>query len=379
MLNPVMNRSLLAALSFALLAQFAAAQKPSDIVLKKDGARLRGLEITEFALSGIKAQRAGSAVEVPAHQILSVEWGDLPDAFIAARAAMERGDYTNAVQLFGEAANTAKRELVKHDAEFFQIKAAVASIGADQNAARNAADRAKSWVGSNATHWRIPEALLLAGRAQRLAGATDDAATTLKDLDDRATREGFGAVWSARAKFELAQAQLDGGKSSDARSTFQSASSAADTALGQASGDDAELRTIKLLAKVGEGETYIGDKDYTKAESFFSSLKRNDSAELAAAGHAGEGEAILLNALANNRTDELRRAQIALATAAVVDSGAGEIAAKANYYLGRCVLALGQEREGDTFKARAQAYFQIVVSSYPTTRWAGLARAELAK
>ncbi|MCA8966678.1 MAG: hypothetical protein KDC48_17490 [Planctomycetes bacterium] len=379
MLTQVIHRSLVAALSIATLCSFAAAQKATDVVLKKDGARLRGLQITEFSLSGIKATRGDTPVEVPAHQILDVAWGDLPDAFVAARAALERGDALNAVQLFGEAANAAKRDLVKHDAEFFQLKAAVASIGTDQNAARNAADRAKSWVSSNSTHWRIPEALLLAGRAQRLAGATDEAATTLKDLDDRASREGFGAVWSARAKFELAQALLDGGKSSDARSAFQAASLAADTALGQPSGDDAELRTIKLLAKVGEGETYIGDKDYSKAESFFGSLKRSDSHELAAAGHAGEGEAILLNAMANGRADELRRAQIALATAAVLDAGTGQVAAKANYYLGLCLLALGQEREGDTFKDRAKAYFQLVTNNYPTTRWAGLARAELAK
>ncbi len=384
MLTHVIHRSpvpalSLAALSIAALCSFAAAQKPADVVLKKDGARLRGLQINEFSLSGIKATRGETPVEVPGHQILDVVWGELPDAFVAARAALERADYVNAVQLFGEAATAAKRDLIKHDAEFFQIKAAVAGIGTDQNAARNAAERAKSWVSSNANHWRIPEAQLLAGRAQRLAGATDEAATTLKELDDRASREGFGVVWSARAKFELAQALLDGGKSSDARTTFQSASTAADTALSQPSGDDAELRTIKLLAKVGEGETYIGDKDYAKAESFFASLKRSDAAELAAAGHAGEGEAILLNALANGRSDELRRAQIALANAAVLDAGTGQVAAKANYYLGLCVMALGQDREGDTFKDRAKAYFQLVTSSYPATRWAGLARAELAK
>lgn len=378
-LTPALSKVALVALSALATAPFALAQQAADIVLKKDGARLRGLEITEFTLTGIKAQRGGAAVEIPGHQILAVEWGNMSDAYIAARAAMERGDYINAVQQFGEAASKSTRDLVKKDAEFFQIKAAVASIGPDKNAARNAADRAKAWVSSNGTHWRIPEALLLAGRAQRMAGATDEASTTLRDLDDRATREGFGAVWSARAKFELAQTLLDGDKAAEARTTFQSASAAADTALTNPSGDDGELRTIKLLAKVGEGETYIGDKDYARAESFFSSLKRDPASELAAAGHAGEGEAILLNALANGRTDDLRRAQIALATAAVADSGSGQIAAKANYYLGRCLLALGLDREGDTFKTRAQAYFQIVVTSYPTTRWAALARAELNK
>ncbi len=375
---PIVPRLAAAALVAAVLAGSTAAQKAADVVLKKDGARLRGLEVTEFALTGIKAQRGSDSIEIPPHQVMSIEWGNLPDAFIAARSAMERGDYANAVQLFGEAQNQSSRDLVKVDAQFFQIKAAVASVGNDQNAARNAAERAKGWVAANGTHFRLPEAMLLAGRAERLAGQADAAATTLRELEDRASRDAFGPIWSARAKFELAQALLGGGKSSEARTTFQAASQSADNALTTPSADDAELRTIKLLAKVGEGESFLGEKDYAKAESFFRDLARGSAAELHAAGHAGEGEAIFLAALENQRLDDVRRAQIALAKAAVLDSD-GEIAAKANYYLGRCLLALGQEREGDTFKSRAQSYFKLVVDHYPASRWAGPARAELAK
>jgi TolA-binding protein len=62
-----------------------------------------------------------------------------------------------------------------------------------------------------------------------------------------------------------------------------------------------------------------------------------------------------------------------------MDSTNGEASAKANYYLGRCLLELGQDKEGDSFKQRAQAYFEIVYSSYSTTRWAGLAKTAAAK
>ena len=57
----------------------------------------------------------------------------------------------------------------------------------------------------------------------------------------------------------------------------------------------------------------------------------------------------------------------------------GEASAKANYYLGRCMLALGPDKAGDNYKQRAQSYFQIVYTAYPTTRWAGLARVEANK
>ena len=56
-----------------------------------------------------------------------------------------------------------------------------------------------------------------------------------------------------------------------------------------------------------------------------------------------------------------------------------EASAKANYYLGRCLLELGPERENDTWKQRANSYFQIVVNSYPTSRFAALAKQELAR
>ena len=133
------------------------------------------------------------------------------------------------------------------------------------------------------------------------------------------------------------------------------------------------------MARVGEGETYLVDKDYGKAESFFRGLVTSNQADLVGAGHAGEGEAQFLAALAANRPDDIRKAQMSLALACVHDAQSGEASAKANYYLGRCLLALGAEREGDTWKQRANAYFQIVVNNYASSRWAGPAKVEQAK
>ena len=74
----------------------------------------------------------------------------------------------------------------------------------------------------------------------------------------------------------------------------------------------------------------------------------------------------------------LRTAEIALAEACVLDTGAGDTAAKANYYLGRVVTALG-ERASQDWKNRATAYFNLVIRSYSTSRWVGPAKTELAK
>jgi TolA-binding protein len=369
-------RTLLPLLATLPLAALAPAQKINDVVLKKDGSRVRGVEITEFLLSGVRGKRGNDNFEVPGHTILAVEWSDPPEAFLTGRAALERGDFRTAAQLFGDVQSS--RPLVKADAEFFKIKAAVGAIGNDRAAAQTAAEHAKRWLANHPNHWRTPEALLLAGRAERLAGTASTAATTLRELDDRATREAFGAVWSARAKFELALTLLADGKAGEARTAFQTASSAADSALATPSADDVELKALKTMARVGEGETFLAEKDYAKAESFFRTLVSSNEPDLVAAGHAGEGEAIFLAAIADNRIEDIRRAQVRFATACVLDSQSGEASAKANYYLGRCLLAL-QEREGDTWKQRANGYFQLVISSYPTSRWVGPARIELSR
>lgn len=361
----------------ALLTPFATSQKVNDIVVKKDGARVRGLEVTEFLLTSVRAKRGSDDVEIPAHQVLAVEWSNLPDAYLVARAAMERGNFAHAVQMFGEAQNQTDRALVKVDAEFFLIQSAVAAIGADKNAAATAATRAKAWLTANQNHWRTPAALLLAGRAERLAGTGGGAATTLRELDDRATREGFGAIWSARAKAELALTLLADGKAGEARSAFQAAGSAVDAALGTPGPDDAELRMLKTQARVGEGETYLGDKDFARAEQFFHTLAVGNEPQLIAAGHAGEGQAIFL--AAGDNLAEVRRAQVALAKACVFDVTSGDASAKANYFLGRCLLALGPDREGDNFKTRANAYFETVVTGYPTSPWAAQAKIDQSK
>lgn len=364
-------------LAAAVLAPLAPAQKINDVILKKDGSRVRGVEITGFLLTGVRGKRGNDPFEIPAHQVVSVEWSNAPEQFLTGRSAMDRGDFRTAAQMFGDV--TSDRPLVKVDAEFFKIKAAIGAIGNDKAAAATAAGFAKKWLADNQNHWRTPEALLLCGRAERLAGTGGAAATTLRELDDRSSREAFGAVWSARAKSELALTLLGDGKAGEARTTFQSAAAAADSALATPSPDEAELKALKTMARVGEGETYLADKDYPKAESFFRSLISSNQPDLVAAGHAGAGEAVLLPALANNRVEDIRRAQISFATASVLDVQSGEASAKANYYLGRCLLALGPEREGDSFKQRANAYFQIVISSYPTSRWAGPAKVEQAK
>ncbi|MGE3171135.1 MAG: tol-pal system YbgF family protein [Planctomycetota bacterium] len=363
-----------AALALALAAALAPAQEALDTVLKTDGSSMRGVKVQTFTLSAVKVLRGTEEVDIPPHLVAGIRWGGAPDAFVGAEAALERGEFATAQQLYGEAANGTERELLKAEARFLQGKAAVGAGAADPAAAANAAGALRAWISEFPEHWHLPEAMYLLGRALRLGQVQADAETTLKELDDRSVRDGWGAVWSARAKYELALCLLDQGKTLEARGAFQSAASAADTALAQAGGKGPEFEAIKINSKVGEGETLVREKEFQRAADYFRSLSQNPDPSLAASGKAGQGEATFLAAADSKNPAKLREAQIALAEACVLDTGAGDTSAKANYYLGRVMRALGEGSGGD-----AKAYFQIVTRSYPTSRWAAAARAELAK
>ncbi|MEQ1631623.1 MAG: hypothetical protein ABL997_04565 [Planctomycetota bacterium] len=356
------------------------AQEASDIVVKIDGASLRGVTVTSFTLTSVKVTRnkEKDEVEIPPHQIADIQWGGVPDAFTSGLAALTRGEYESARQQFGDAANSSERPLVKAEARLLQGRAAVMAAAGDPTAAANAAGAMRAWLSEFQDHWRVPEAMYLLGRALRLGQVHADAETTLKDLDTRAGNDGWGTIWNARAKYELALCLLEQGKALDARSAFQSAGSTADTALASTGGQSPEMAAIKVNAKVGEGESLVQEKDYARASDYFRTLAQNDDLSLAAAGKAGLGEATFLGALDSKDGGALRAAEIALAEACVLDTGDGDTAAKANYYLGRVVATLG-DRSSQDWKTRANAYFNVVARSYSTSRWVGPAKAELAK
>ncbi len=365
--------SLIAAVTAPLAAQNAA-----DTIVRIDGSTVRGVEVTTLSLATVKFLRNKEEAELPAHSVVDIRWGNAPDTFVSGLAAMQKGNYDVARQMFGEAIAATDRAVLKTEARFLQAKATVGTAGADPAAAANAAGLLRAWLGEFADGWRVPEAMFLLGRALRMGNLLDDAVTTLKELDERAVRDAWSSSWNARAKYELGLCLLSQGKALDARSTFQSAGSAADTALGASGGRDAELLALKINARVGEGETLINEKQYQRAIDFFHTLGSNEDPSLAASGKAGEGEATFLLDAGKNDAVALRMAQATLAEACVIDTGAGDTSAKANYYLGRVLIALG-ERDGTDFKSRATAYFQLVVRNYPTSRWVGAAKAELTK
>jgi len=372
------------------LAALPAQQKFKDTVLKKDGSRLRGVEVVDMTWTSIVYKKGTEQAELPVAQFASVQWHEPPETFASAGAADRRGDYDGAANLYAEAAKVSDRKVFQLEARFLSAQAMLrAATDKDPARANDAATAFQSFVGDAGKGLRVPEAKLLLGRALRIAGKGADAEKILKEVEDTAVRENWGFVWDAKAKYEKALAQLAQNKVQDARSSYQSVATAVDAALVSTPGNkDPELEDIKMQSVIGQGETFVADKNFDEALRYFDGLAGKSAGTnpaLQAAALAGKGEALYLKAQTGKDAALFRKAQIELANANLLDTDSGTgpsrgaTSAKALYYTGKIILDLGPTKESPAFKARAQGYFESVVKSFGGTRWAALARAELTK
>lgn len=357
-----------------------AAQRIKDTLVKTDGSRIRGVEVVTLDLANIVYKKGADDLQLSGSLLDRVEWYEPPETFLRGMAFLRAGDHENARQMFGELlVQESTRAPLKIEAQFLKAKTEVLAAATDTSRATEAVAGLDSFCTDHPTNLRIPEARLLLGRAQRLAGNTAAAIAALDLVESTATTEAWGILWAVRAKYEKALAHMANGAPAEARSSFASTASAVDAALGMAGSDRDEMLTLKRMAIVGEGETYVAEENYAEAVKFYRNLGRGGSdgkdTSLGAAARAGEGQALYLDAVANNKPAALRHAQLALAEASVRDSAGGDTSAKCNYYLGMVLLALGPDKESDDFKARAVSYFDTVIQEYATTPWAAKAAA----
>lgn len=373
---------LIKTVTLTLLIAVPLCAQGSDTLIRKDGRRDRGIEITSMTVSDVTFRKGSEQFTVPSHLVASVEWAEPPDEFALAAAQIARGEFANAAELYAEAANKTSRALLQVESRFLAAEALVQAALLDASKAADASATLQQLLQENPDAYQVPNAKLNLGRALRLGGEAAEAERVLRQMEDEAMAGNWSVVWNVRAKYERAQAQLDQGKAPDARSTFRSAAAAADSAIATGS-EDPDLREIKMQSLVGEGETFLREKNYTEAVRFFRGLGTTtplsaNTAVLAAA-KAGEGEALFLQAEETRDTAILRRAQIALAESNLLDTEAGDTSAKSAYYMARTILALGTDGESESFRARANGYFQIVVDNYPGSTWSALAREALEK
>lgn len=353
-----------------------------DTILRKGAGPLRGVEVLETTATAVKYKQGNTAGEVPAADVLGLSFADAPESLQLAQAAEAKGEFDNAANLYMEAAKTANRAPLQQHARFLAAQVLLRGAGADPARASAAADALRAFVGELPTALQTGKAKLLLARALRLAGKPGEAITVCKGLEEEA-RQKNDLAQEARVKLERALAHAAEGKGQDARHTFQGVISAAETLLGSGA-QDPEMQELRLQAMVGSGEAYVHEKQLDNALRHFTQMSSSGDPGVKAAGLAGEGQVLYLQATggggapaSGDAAKKLRDAQMRLAEATITDFGSGNTTAKALYYTGKVLLALGQSGEGDEWKTRAQEYFSSIVSDYADSRWAAVARAEL--
>lgn len=352
--------------------------KYQDTILQKSGQRIRGVQVIEMTAARILYRVGNEESEIPASALARIQWDEPPESFMLARAAVDRADYAEAANLYSETARDTERPALKLEAQFLAAEALVNSSSGDQAKATSAVVALQIYLSEAPDGYRLPDALLLQGRALVGAGRAPEAETSLLELEAKTSSQGWDGIWSVRAKIEKAKAQLAQGKLNGARGSFRAAI-AAGSALAK-DGSDPEISQLIANASIGEGDTLVAESKLELAIEFFRKLlaSANDRA-ISAAAQAGLGEALYLNAMAKGSDSDLREAQLALATANLLDGNARETTAKALFYAGKVLLALGPDREQQDYKSRAMKYFRTVSRYYPQTVWAGKATAETNK
>lgn len=377
-----MSRFNLTASALAALTVFGSLHAQAEIkdnLVTTTGKKIRGVEVLQAAATTVTFKQDGKETSMPANSLLDIEWHAPPESYVLGKAAMDKGQFGDAANYFAEAASKTEREPLKLEAQFFEGQALVRSAGADKALAGAAADKLQAFLSTAPKHFRAAAARLELGEAQLLAGRADDAAQTMKDLSDMAASEGLDPIWDARAKLALARAQTSAGKLNDARSSFRRAKSAAESIVATTVEPSPEVVGLVAASVVGEGDTYVAEQKFSEAVRYFERFQADKNQAIAAAALAGKGEALYLEAGDGGDSAKLRSAQIALAEANIADELGAETTAKALFYSGKVLLALGPDRETPDYQARALDYFKSVTTHYADTPWASKAAAELGR
>jgi tetratricopeptide (TPR) repeat protein len=359
-------------LSLALCG-VAAAQ--NDVIHRKDGKDLTNVTITKMEADKIVYTKLGKEAEIMVSRTKGVTWDAPPPELGRGATAESRRDYLNAAKFFGEAATKATREPIKLEASFKAGRAFALAAENDANHANSAVAALEAYLAAAPTGYFVPEAKVRLARSRLVGGDAAGAERDLADLANVAAAGGWPLRWAAHIQFTLGQARHALKKYSEARNAYVSVENAVSAAMGQDNLHNPELTGLRTEAMVAQGETWIDEQNYDQALSYFQNLSASSATGVKAAALAGQGQILFIQGEASKDKAKLRQAQLALAKAAIEPDTNNSTSAKALFFMGQVLTALGDAEKNSL--ARAKTYYQSVKNNFPNTSWAAKARAAL--
>ncbi|MHC4942931.1 MAG: tetratricopeptide repeat protein [Planctomycetota bacterium] len=346
-----------------------------DIIKRSDtGKKMTVDKVIGETYKEIRYKLRSSEKTITTDKVEEIIYYDVPTAFKNGLAFVEKGEYENALNSFQLAMEArGVRDWIQVYSLFEKAKAYQQWGLSDNSKFKNAVETFNELLDQAPETRFYAEVLFGLAMSYSLSGDLANAVKAFDQLAQEAYEKKLGVIWEARAKYEKALAQMNGGKYDDAERDLRSAMTFA-TEQAKTVKDDpglqATLNRIAGLARLNQGTVLIKKKKNSDARRFFEEILNNTSSsrDAQAGAMCGLGECLLSE-------KKLKEAQEQFATAKVLYFDLAEEGARATYFLGELCLEL-KDKEPN-YKKRAKDYFQEVIDLYPETSWAKQARAKI--
>lgn len=350
------------------------AQK-KDVIYRKDTGKSMTVDrVVSETYTEVKYKKGGKESKLNADRVARIQYFDAPDAWKNGLSLLSKGQFENAINSFTLAMESSKVRPWIKTYGLYQIGKAYQQWSLSSPVKIKDAVKTFNKLLKDDPQTRFyMDVMYNLGKSYSISGDLPNCIKTLDKLAQDAYDKKLGVIWEARAKFEKAVAQMNGGAFNEADRDLRSARTFATEQLKSAGEDQElalELKKIKGLSQLYQGSVLIKKKKYSDATRFFKSIINDKTSdEVAKAGAAvGLGECLLAE-------KKLKEAQAQFAEAKVLYSYLEEEGARATYYLGLVCLELKEKEPG--YKKRAKEYFSEVIKGYPNTEWAKMAQAKI--
>ncbi|QDT00031.1 tetratricopeptide repeat protein [Adhaeretor mobilis] len=227
-------RLFLTGLSLVLISEPVIAQGALDRVRRRSGVDTGKIEGT--SPQGIKLSRGGVEKQIPTEDIVSVYFSGEPPELNAARLAVERGKYKEALRaLKGVNTKAIRRDEVRSEVAFVTALANARLALAGQGDLGSSQGELKSFLSSNRSSIQVLPAFELIGDL------------ALADEDYQAARENYGKLARVNSPYYKLRSSLLIGRSWQAEGDDAKASAAFESVVSSAE-KGAVVEPIKLAA-----------------------------------------------------------------------------------------------------------------------------------
>jgi tetratricopeptide (TPR) repeat protein len=346
-----------------------------DIIKRSDtGKNMTVDKVISETYKEIRYKMRASEKTISTDKVEEVIYFDVPTAFKNGLNFVERGEYENALNSFQLAMEArGVRDWIQVYGLFEKAKAYQQWGLSDNSKFKNAVETYNELLELAPETRFYAEVLFGLAMSYSMSGDLGNAIKAFDRLAQEAYDKKLGVIWEARAKYEKALAQMNGGKYDDAERDLRSAMTFATEQARSAKNDPelmASLNRIAGLARLNQGTVLIKKKKNSEARRFFEEIlnDKSSSRDARAGAMCGLGECLLAE-------KKFKEAQEQFAEAKVLFFDLPEEGARATFFLGQLCLEL-KDKEPN-YKKRAKDYFQEVIELYPETSWAKRARAKI--